>query len=218
MAAKKAKKPAPPKKVQTRDAPDKATIKSRVDLSALIGTKAVQSPIWQANSDLSDAGKKLIQAGLDLDAADKAATKADLEALNAHAARDTSQVEWDGQYDVYSALVRQNAPKAADVAALALSVLERSKNPLDVPLGVTATFDPVSSLVDVKVKPAPGLNHVGIEYSANPADPASWKRLKGNGLKRKITGLSAGTYWVRACSVRAENESDYTTAVAVVVK
>jgi hypothetical protein len=218
MAAKKTKKPKPPKKVQTRDAPDKATIKSRVDLSALIGTKAVQSPIWQAKSELSDAGKKLIQAGLDLDAADKAAAKADLEAINAHTTRDTAEVEWNGLYDVYAALVKQNAPKPADVAALALSVLERNKHGLEIPLGLTAVFDAKASQVDIKVKPAPGLQHVEIEYSNNSADPNSWKRVKGNGLKRKITGLSAGTYWVRACSVRAEDESDYTTPIAVVVK
>jgi hypothetical protein len=89
---------------------------------------------------------------------------------------------------------------------------------LAVPLGVDVKFDANLSQVDIHVQPAPGLKHVEIEISAAPTDPNSWKRVKGNGLKRKVTGLAAGTWWVRACSVRAEEESDYTTPVAVVVK
>jgi hypothetical protein len=55
-------------------------------------------------------------------------------------------------------------------------------------------------------------------YSTTPNDPTSFKRAKGDGLKRKLTGLPAGVYWVRASSVRADEESDPTVAVAVTVK
>ena len=54
--------------------------------------------------------------------------------------------------------------------------------------------------------------------SPTPADAASYTRVKGNGLRRKITGLAPGTYGLRACSVRADEESDFTPVITVVVK
>ena len=56
------------------------------------------------------------------------------------------------------------------------------------------------------------------KVSTTPDDPNSWKRAKGSGLKRKLAALPPGVYWVRASSVRAEEESDPTVAVAVTVK
>jgi hypothetical protein len=70
----------------------------------------------------------------------------------------------------------------------------------------------------VVVKQAPGMRTCQVEISTNPSDPASWKRVKGGSGKRTLTGYAPGTYWLRACSVRGADESDYTVAVAVVVK
>jgi hypothetical protein len=157
-------------------------------------------------------------AGTALDTADQAAIQADAAALATHTARDAAQIEWDACYDVFSANVSKYAKDPTDVTNLGLGLLNRVTHLLLTPLAVTATFDAATDTVLIQVKPAAGCRKVLVEYTATPSDPNSWKRAKGDGLKRKLTGLPSGTYWVRASSVRAEDESAPTVAVAVTVK
>jgi hypothetical protein len=219
MATKKKPKKAPaPKKLKTMDAAEKTSIKTRTDCSTLVGNKGPQCPIWTTIGAVADAGKKLVAAGAALDTADQTAIQADAAALAAHTARDVAQVQWDASYDVYAANVAMYAPTPGDVTALGLGIQIRAVHTLMIPLGISATFDAATGAVLIHVKPAAGLKSVLVEYTTTPNDPASWKRAKGDGLKRKLTGLPPGVYWVRASSVRAAEESDPTTAVAVTVK
>lgn len=119
---------------------------------------------------------------------------------------------------MYSANVSKYAPTPQDVTMLALAVQERTGYLIAVPLGIDVKFDAVKGDILLHVKHAPGMKACEIEISANPADPTSWKRIKGNGARRVVSGYAPGTYWVRACSVRGSDESDYTAPVAVVVR
>ena len=220
MAAKKGKKPPPPKKLKTQDAAEKATIKTRTDCSTLVGTMGPTSAIWTANSAVSDSGKKLVDAGTALGSADQVAIAADAAALAAHTARDAAQVEWDTDYDVFSANVSKFAPTPNDVTGararrpgphLAPSSPSRSASrPCSTPrlASSTSTSSPRPRAQQrARRDPRPP-----------PPIPNSWKRVKGSGLRRMLTGLPPGVYWVRASSVRADEESDPTTAASVTVK
>ena len=163
VAAKKAKKAKPPKKLKVQEGPEKATVKSRTDCSALVKTNAPQSSLWASVPAIADAGNKLIAAGVALATADTTANKADADALAAHTVRDAAVVEWDAAFDVYSANVSQNAPKPADVTALGLNVQERGSYALAIPLGVALKFDAAASLLLIHVQPAPGLKSCEME-------------------------------------------------------
>jgi hypothetical protein len=206
------------KKLITQDTVEKATLKSRVDCSALVGSKAAQSPIWQAQSAVQDSGGKLITAGTALSAAAAVSNKADSDAAAARTTVDTLTIAWDSAYGVYSANVKQYAVKSEDVSGLGLAVGERASYELAIPVAVEASYDANLGAITIHVTHAPGMTSCEIEITATPADPTSWKRIKGNGAKRTVTGYASGTYWVRAASVRAEEESDYTAPVAVIVK
>ena len=218
MATTKTKTKTKITKLKAVAAAEKATIKTRTDCSSLVGNKASQSPIWQAQGALQDSGAKLVAAGLALGDADQKSIKADSDASAARTVRETAVVEWNSAFDVYSANVSKYAPLPQDVTALALAVQERTSYLLVVPLGIDVKFDAVKSDILIHVKHAPGMRACEIGISANPANPTSWKRVKGNGARRVVSGYAPGTYWVRACSVRGSDESDYTAPVAVVVK
>jgi hypothetical protein len=57
-----------------------------------------------------------------------------------------------------------------------------------------------------------------VEISTNPEDPAAWRRLPGVGAVHVLTDYAPGTYWVRAASARANEQSRFTEAVSVIVK
>jgi hypothetical protein len=66
--------------------------------------------------------------------------------------------------------------------------------------------------------PLSGKRQCAIEISPDPAGPATFKRLDGTGMTRALQGHAAGTWWVRAATLRAKEQSDWFGPVAVIVK
>lgn len=62
------------------------------------------------------------------------------------------------------------------------------------------------------------MHNAVVDISADPTNPNSWTRLQGIGTVHTLSGYAPGTYWVRAASVRANEQSEFTSPVSVIVK
>ena len=105
-----------------------------------------------------------------------------------------------------------------EAASLALTVRERAKNILAPPLGMTMTYNGRRDWIRVHVDRAPGMEFVSIEISTDPSNPASWKEMDGHGAVQFIPNPAPGTYWGRAASKTAQQKSEFTVPVSVIVK
>lgn len=196
----------------------KLGIKERTDCSALVESKAASSPIWAAHPDLQDAGKALIAAGADLSGADLAFQGALKVVETTRDTRETKLIAWNSEFDLYATLVEKYSKKAEDLSALALSALSRTEYPLVAPIKIDLRYDRTLYLIRVHVHLPEGLEACEIEMSPDPITATSWQRLVGHGAKRTVKSPTPGTWWFRAASERAEEQSAFTDPVSIVVK
>lgn len=196
----------------------KTSIVSRTACADVVGTNGPNSPIWKANVVLQDMGMKLVAAGAALKTAQSTLNAIESQLEVARGVRDTSVGAFDKAYELYVTNVEASSTTPEDAAGLGIPVRIRSAYALNAPLGVVAKFDARKNLLRVHVQRAPGTRTCIIEISTDPADPAGWRRLPGVGAVQRLSGYAPGTYWVRAASTRANEQSSFTTPVAVIVK
>jgi hypothetical protein len=193
----------------------KESIKSRTDFSTTMDSQMKQAPLYGVVKQSCDA---VVAEGAALLAAEAAVNAAVATLANARDLREMAVVKFDNALNLLISDVEKNAQNPGDVTSLALSVLDRQSYPLEIPAGLTVKYDAAKSLIRVNVDLPPGAASCLLEVSTDPSNPASWKRVTGGGARRSIAGYPPGTYWFRACSVRANDESDFTTPVSVIVK
>jgi hypothetical protein len=196
---------------------DKTSIQSRGDRANLTTTVAPASLIYKTHAQLQESGLALGAAGVELTAANAALKAAKSALATARGVLGTKVLDFDAAYDVYVAHAEKFCTTPEDVTGLGLDVLDRGSYALAAPLEVLARFDVVTGLIHIHVKKAPGMRSCVVEISSNPADPTSWQRLPGVGAIHTLRGYAPGMYWVRAASVRAKDQSDFTARVAVIV-
>lgn len=197
---------------------DKESVKSRVDRCTGVATAAPKSPIYQAKPEVKAACDALVARGAQLAAADAAVQAAELELAKARGARDVVQTGCNAAYDVCVAQVEQNATTTEEVLGLGFLVLGRSSYGIAAPTEVRARFDSARGLLRIHVPRAPGMRTVVIEISSDAAEPRTWSRLPGVGFRREVANLAPGTHWVRAASVRASEQSEFSAPIAVTVR
>jgi hypothetical protein len=210
--------PVKPLKPRVARQGDTASVKSREDRTNDVATTAPSSPIWQAQSSMQAAGKKLITAGANLTAGSKLVDSLEAQLTAARTALGGLTLQWDQAYDGWVVVVEEFTTLPAEITALGTSVLDVTKHPLLTPLEVTATYDPKKALIRVHVHRAAGNHPCIVEISPDPIAPGSFKRVTGNAAKRALAGYAPGTWWVRAAVSNATDESGFTTPVAVIVK
>jgi large exoprotein involved in heme utilization and adhesion len=191
---------------------------TRTDCAQVVGTNGPSSAIWQTVPEVQLAGTKLVAAGTALAAADAAVQSLASQLATAQNVRDAKSVEFDAAFGVYVANVEAHATTPQDVTGLGLALFAKSTYVLAAPIGIEAAFDAAKGQIQLRVNKAPGMHACVVEVSSNSADPAAWQRLPGVGALHKLSGYAAGTYWARAASARANEMSDFTEPVPVIVK
>jgi hypothetical protein len=181
-------------------------------------TMAVQAPKSTFYMTVKVSVDSLIAAGLVVAQADAGVNTAIASLANAREVRDGAVNKYDAALNVVVSDVEKNAVNPEDVTNLALTILERQNYTLELPSGLTVKFDQAKNLIRVNIDLPPGAASCLLEVSTDPQNPASWKRVTGDGARRALTGYAPGTYWFRAASLRANDESEFTAPVAVVVK
>jgi hypothetical protein len=208
----------PTKRLRVDTGADKQTTKTRTDRATKVAAVSPTSLLFQGQPPIKDAGAALILAGNDLGDADSAVTAAEAVVEQKRSEREAKRGAFDAAYDIFTALVVHHAETPEQIQGVGLDVLDRTSHALVPPLAIRARFDLVKSLLRISVKQAPGMQACVIDVSQNPSDPTSWKRIAGIGASRSLPGYASGTYWLRAASVRASEQSDFTMPISVVIK
>jgi hypothetical protein len=206
------------KPIRVDGTPDRETIPTRTGSAQVVGANGPNSAIWKATPEVQVAGTKVIAAGAALAEADTAVQSLQQQLATALNVRDAKVVEFDAVHSVYVATVEAHATTPQDVTGLGLALFAKSTHAFVAPLGVDATFDAAKGRVHIHVNKAPGMQASVVEVSSDPRDPAGWRRLPGFGAIHKLSGYAPGTCWVRAASARANEISDFTEPVPVMVK
>lgn len=193
----------------------KETIKTRVDGASTMGAQAPQSAFYPTVKDSCD---DVVVEGIKLAAAEAGVNSALAQLANAREERDSAVVRYDNALNLLVSDVEKHAAKPADVTSLTLTIQERQSHALEMPTGLSVRFDAAKNVLRVLVDLPPGAASCLLEVSVDPANPASWKRVTGDGARRTLTGYAPGTYAFRAASVRANDESEPTAPVSVIVK
>jgi hypothetical protein len=205
-------------KIFPDSAKDKQTGQSRADRAEVIAGMAPTSPLYLSQPEVKAAADALVSAGTDLAGALTAQNKADTQAANARDAVVEKTAAYDSAYSVFTAVLRKYAKSPADVTTLGMGTRQPVNNTLAMPIAVEAKFNVLKSAISIYIQRAPGMLTVAVEISHDPTNPASWTRLKGTGARRTVTGYTPGTYYVRAASLTAQDQSDFTDPVPVTVK
>ncbi|MEO7327512.1 MAG: hypothetical protein ABI193_02965 [Minicystis sp.] len=197
---------------------DKISDKTRIERAGIVGTMAKTTSLF-----LSDAGFKisvdnLVQAGDDLDDADKQVAQIEASLAKARGTQDTRRNVYDKVYGLCVAGVEVHSKTPEDVQSYGFAVLAKSAPGLVLPADLQVKYDPVKGAIRVHVLYASGKHHCVVEISADPADEHGWKRLDGSGVNQTITGYAPGTWWIRAATLRAKERSAWVGPVAVIVK
>ncbi|MFT3766783.1 MAG: hypothetical protein QM820_14900 [Minicystis sp.] len=205
-------------KVRINVGADKETPKTRSNRAKGIGATAPSSPIYQSQPEVKSACDTVVTLGAEIVAREEAVQAAELLLIKERSARDAKVVEYDAAYDVCTSLIEKHAKKPEDVQGLGLGVLDRASYGMAPPIGVRARFDAAKNVISIRVELAPGMRTCVTEISATASEPRTWKRLPGVGSRPTLSGYAPGTYWIRAASTRANEESEFTTPVAVIVR
>jgi hypothetical protein len=197
---------------------DKGSIKAREDRSTLVATHGPNSPLWGAVPAVGDSGKKLVTAGDELTAGAKLVKSLESQLDTARKGLVVLTGAWDQAFELFATNVETHAVQAADISSLGLVTLDPATYKLAAPLSIDVAFDVKKSAIRIHVHRAPGAHKCIVEISAEPISPGSFKQAKGNGARRTLTGYPPGMYWVRAATVNADDQSEWTGPVAVIVK
>jgi hypothetical protein len=196
----------------------KRSIQKRTTLGTLMEPRIATSAICQRQSTVKEACGDLVAAAQALATEDQKVTDLEAKLAAQRTIRDEATVKFDRSFDLVVAGVEKFAITLAEVTELALAIHERQSFTLAPPISIAAMFDGEARSILVEVKLPQGATTCLVEVSTNPGDPGSWKRVRGHGARRTLTGLAAGTYWFRALCSRGNDDSDYIDPTSVVVK
>lgn len=197
---------------------DKKDIQTRIKRGEALKGTLTTSALIQACPDLAVEIKTLIQVSDELQTCDKDVDDRREKLAIATVACAGKTVEYDAQHGVVVKLLEKYATTPEEARGAGFELLERAIYLLAPPLTIEARYDLEARALRVRVVMPPGMDVCHLELSSTPQDAASWKQLRGYGLRRKLPSLPPGTYWLRACSVVADDESDFCDPVMVVVR
>jgi hypothetical protein len=197
---------------------DRQSIQARTTRGTQVEKAITTSTLYQNVPAIKAACDAVVVAGTDLSDADIDATAAEQAAAKARSARDTKMDTFDTANAICMATVEHYAVTPEEIQGAGYVLLIPNNNGL-VPLnGMTAEYDPISTLIEIEIQHPAGVDRCILEVSPDPVTTTSWQRVPGDGLRRKLSGYTPGTYWLRAATMRANGQSAFTTPISVVVK
>ena len=205
-------------KIRVNVGADKDSARKRSERAKGIGATAPSSALYNGHPEVKTACDAVVTLGADIEAREEAVQAAELVLINARSVRDAKLSEFDAAYDVCTSQIERVATSPAEVSSLGFVVLDRGSYEMAPPVAVHARFDAAKDAIRIQIEMAPGMRACVTEISADAAEPRTWKRLPGGGIRPTVSGVRPGTYWIRAASVRASEESEFTEPVAVIVR
>jgi hypothetical protein len=192
---------------------------ARITRAATVGQMAVGLPQYTSDPLFKGAIDALVTAGVALGAAVGHVTTFNAELDGARGARATARTAFRKANGSAVEQVEKYAKTPADIAACGYVALDEKGQLLVEPTAILAVFDPVKELVNVRVKYPKGVHCMCvIAVSPSPVGPATYVELPAHGRKQSLSGYAPGTYWIRACTIRARVRGPWFGPVSVIVK
>jgi hypothetical protein len=198
---------------------DMASDGARVVRAQAVGQMAVSLPEYTSDLVFKGAIDALVKAGVNLGAAIGQVDGAKVGLANARGVRATKRTAFRKANTAAITQVEKYAHTPADIAACGYTALVEASGAMVDPIAVLATFDPEAEVIDVHVKYPKGVNsRCVIAVSPSPVGPATYVELPAHGRKQGLSGYAPGTYWIRACTIRAKVWGAWFGPVSVIVK
>jgi hypothetical protein len=191
-------------------------VTQKLTLIALIAKFSPTSTQYTGNAEFKTCADRVIAHGPTLKSASDTAETARKSAVTAANARDAEEVAFDGDFNVFRALAETVLKTDADFDANGLS---RRVKGTPVPLSppVSTTVKPgtkVKGSIMAHAKRIAGLTRYICAVSVDPPTATSWVVQNGAQARRTILGLESGKgYWIKFCTERGSNRSDWSAPV-----
>ena len=181
-----------------------ASPKGIIDRAETVGTMAPLALLYQNNVAFKAVIDEFIASGTAYTAANKKVSDLEAQLNQARNDRDVARKVCQNCHGAAVKQVEKHSTTAADVTSCGFLFLDVQRPGVVPPSAILATFDPGKSVLNLRVKyPVKGGFKCVIEISADPTNPASWRRLEGNGLRRTLSGYAEGTCWICAATSAA---------------
>ena len=197
---------------------DKDSDKTRIRRASVVSSLAILTPLYQSDLSFKDSVDKLVQAGTDLATAESQVNQLEATLVKARGSRDTKRNAYDKAHSVCAAKVESLSTIPEDVQSYGFAVLSKNAPGIVPPSDIVVKYDVAKGAIRVRVIYLSGKYRCAIEIGSDPKDPASFKRVDGAGMTRALHGYAAGTWWIRAATLSAKEQSDWFGPVAVLVK
>jgi hypothetical protein len=184
-----------------------------------VGQMATGLPQYTSHAVFKGSIDALVKLGVDLSASLGQVTTFQAQLADARGVRAVKRTAFRKANGAAIAQVEKYAKTPADIAAAGYVALVEGSGALVDPTALLVAFDPVKEVVDIHVKYPKGVEAACvIAISPSPVGPATWVELPAHGRKQSLSGYTPGTYWVRACTIRATTRGPWVGPVSVIVK
>jgi hypothetical protein len=199
--------------------PDVATNAALIERGGKVGTLAPTTAQYQNNAAFKATIDDFVTSTKTLDASQTKVSNLEAQLAQARADRDQAQLAAEDAHGAAAKAVEKVSVTPADVQSYGFASLDVVKTGLVLPVGILASYNHTTKMIDVRVKYPPGVHgkRCILEISPDPVGPTTYRRLDGDGLRRALTGFAPGTYWLHAATSAAGGRSDWFGPVSVIV-
>jgi len=196
----------------------------KISLIALISQFAPASTLYAANPPLKAAVDDLIVKGSECDTKEKDALAKQQAFFSAVTARGASETALDTALEVFKSNAKAFCKSEQDLKDLGVSrkLTQKEKGPpvpLVAPATVTAKPGKKLGSIDAYAVRIAGLTKYILAISPNPITPSSFEILPGTAAKRTSEGYVSGQqYWIRYCTERGQERSEWSAPVLVTAR
>lgn len=197
---------------------DKKDASTRIARAKAIETASATSALYQGHPEVKSECDALIEQSKRVAATEATVASLEVQLSAARSARAVEIDAYDAIYGVCTSKVERYATSPAEVQGAGFDVLQREKHALAAPTSVDAWFEDREQELKVRVMLPVGMSSCVVDVSNDASEPRQWTRLPGVGRRQSMSRVLPGTYFIRAATVRAHDQSAFTTPVSITVK
>ena len=193
----------------------KVSNQTRTSAAEAVGQMAPTGDVFKNHPDFKGICDSVVLSGIALDGSCKnvASIKKMLE--DAKTDQEQKRVEFDKSYAIFAAFLERYAKKESDVTGAGGKVGTRTYHGLELPTNLEARYDPKKKVIRAHVILPEGMRACRLEIASAAEGP--YKEVVGVAARRTLSGYAAGTYWLKAATLKGEEQSEFFGPVSVIV-
>ena len=130
---------------------DKVSDKTRSNRAEVVRSMATETPLYKTDPTFKEAVDKLVQAGVDLAAAEAHVTQLEAALVKARSSRDVRRNAYDKAYGLCSTNAENHSTKAEDIHGFGFALLTRTAQAFGPPINIEAKYDAIKEVLRIHV-------------------------------------------------------------------